>query len=134
MFITFDPKEDAMPRRRHLLNTVYARARADPTRVCCGVDCSIPKHTLYQATASFVVEQAGNETFASTWVAGRVLPTDTELFSIRMAVCKGSNAGRLPTHHHLHRLHGHGQTSSRPVPLRHARPSSSGSPYQRATK
>jgi hypothetical protein len=115
--MTFDPKEeDVLPRRHHLLTTVYTQLRADPTRVCCGMDCSIPKQTSHQATASFIIEQAGSETLASTWVVGRVLSADVELFMIRT---QGGNAGRLPSHHHLYRLHSCSQTSSRPVsPLR----------------
>jgi hypothetical protein len=114
-FMTFDPKEEnVLPRCRHLLNTVYAQARADPVKVCGGTDCSIPKCTSYQATALFVIKQAGNETLASTWVAGRVLSADAKLFAICMAVYK---AVMLENCHHIiiFRLHGYSQPSNRPV-------------------
>jgi hypothetical protein len=99
MFTTFNPKEEnALPKHQNLLNAIYAQSRADSTRVCCGTDCSIPKCSSYQATALLIIEQAGRETLKSTWVAGRVLSTDAELFVVRMAVCK---AVTLEDCHHI---------------------------------
>ena len=50
------------------------------------MDGSVPLRTAHQATASYVIEQAGKNQLTSTWVSGRVLSTDAELFAIRMAV------------------------------------------------
>jgi hypothetical protein len=98
-FMTFNPKEeDALPKCRNLLNAIYTQSRADSTKVCCGTDCSIYKCSSHQATASFIIEQAGRETLESTWVTGRVLSTDAELSAVRMAVCK---AVTLEDCHHI---------------------------------
>jgi hypothetical protein len=99
MFTTFNPKEeDALPKCRNLFNAIYAQSRVDSTKMCCGTDCSISKRSSHQATASFIIEQAGRETLKSTWVTGRVLSTDAELFTVCMAVCK---AVTLEDCHHI---------------------------------
>ncbi|KAJ2911570.1 hypothetical protein MD484_g8847, partial [Candolleomyces efflorescens] len=88
-FESISGKDDkALDLQRSLLNQLAYQARDDPSVALCGTDCSIPVRSSHQATASFVIEQAGQNQLASTWVAGRVLSADAELFAIRMAVCK----------------------------------------------
>jgi hypothetical protein len=135
-FTTFNPKEeDTLPKRRSLLNAIYAQSRADSTKVCCGTDGSIPKRTSHQAIALFIIEQAGRETVTSTWVAGRVLSTDVELFAVRMAVCK---AITLEDCHHIiiftDSMVAARQAVNPSVHSGHARPSLSDSPHQRITE
>jgi hypothetical protein len=91
LFNHYDPKEEnAEVRRCNLLNSIRAQARASYGTVCCGTDCAVPKRTNIQAKALFVIERAGLTPYTSTWVAGRVLSADAELFAIRMAVSKAT--------------------------------------------
>jgi hypothetical protein len=88
-FVDYDPKEEnTESRRRNLLDSIYAKAKASFGVICCGTDCSVPKRANHQAKASFVIERAGLTPYTSTWVAGKVLSADAELFAIRMAVTK----------------------------------------------
>ncbi|RXW13928.1 hypothetical protein EST38_g11928 [Candolleomyces aberdarensis] len=90
-FNDFDPKaEDALLKRHHLLDSTYRQAIASHTAVCFGTDCSVPKRTAHQATASFVMNGAGREPVTSTWVTGRVLSACAELFAIRSAITRAT--------------------------------------------
>ncbi|RXW14700.1 hypothetical protein EST38_g11152 [Candolleomyces aberdarensis] len=90
-FNDFDPKaEDALVKRRHLLDSTYRQAIASHAAVCFGTDCSVPKRTAHQATASFVMNGAGREPVTSTWVTGRVLSACAELFAIRSAIIRAT--------------------------------------------
>ncbi|RXW14341.1 hypothetical protein EST38_g11516 [Candolleomyces aberdarensis] len=89
LFNDFDPKgEDALAKRRHLLDSTYRRAMTEQDAVCIGTDCSVPKRAAHQATASFIMNRAGHEPTASTWVTGRVLSACAELFVIWSAVVR----------------------------------------------
>jgi hypothetical protein len=91
LFNDYNPKEEKAESRQHnLLNSIYTQARASYGTDCYGMDCSVPKRTNIQAKALFVIECAGLTPYTSTWVAGRVLPADVELFAIRMAVSKAT--------------------------------------------
>ncbi|RXW14339.1 hypothetical protein EST38_g11512 [Candolleomyces aberdarensis] len=90
-FNSFDPKpEDALAKRRSLLDSTYRRAMSTRNTACCGTDCSVPKRTAHQATASFVIDQAHKAPITSTWVAGRVLSACAELFAIRSAIVRAT--------------------------------------------
>jgi hypothetical protein len=91
LFNDYNPKEEnAASRRRNLLNSIYTQARASYRTVCCRTDCSVSNRTNIQAKALFVIERAGLTPYTCTWVAGRVLPANVELFAIRMAVSKAT--------------------------------------------
>ncbi|KAJ2923685.1 hypothetical protein H1R20_g13405, partial [Candolleomyces eurysporus] len=76
LFDEFDPKgEDALPKRRTFLDTLQRQAAQQQGTVCCGKDCSVPKRTAHQATASFVIERAGHNPATSAWAAEVVRAT-----------------------------------------------------------
>jgi hypothetical protein len=72
------------------LNVVFVEVRNSLGTVCCGMDCSVPMHTMHQAWAAYVIKQPGNQPLVSGWVAGRVLSLDAELFAIRSAVVQAT--------------------------------------------
>ncbi|KAJ2923683.1 hypothetical protein H1R20_g13407, partial [Candolleomyces eurysporus] len=89
LFDEFDPKgEDALSKRRSSLDNMQRQAARDRSTVCCGTDCSVPRQTTRQATASFVIERAGNDPIASTWAAGKITSACAELFVIRAAIVR----------------------------------------------
>jgi hypothetical protein len=91
LFNDYDLKEEnAEPRRPNLLNSIYTQARASYRTVYYGMVCSVPKRTNIQAKVLFVIECTGLTPYTSTWVAGRVLPANVELFAIWMAVSKAT--------------------------------------------
>jgi hypothetical protein len=53
-------------------------------------DCSVPMHTMHQASATYIIKRPGNQPLVSRWVAGRVLSSDAELFAIRSAVVRAT--------------------------------------------
>jgi hypothetical protein len=90
-FDGFDPKEEgAYAKHWSHLDAVFAEAKNSPGTVCCGTDCSVPMHTMHQASAAYVIKQSGNQPLISGWVAGSILPLDAELFAIRSAVVQAT--------------------------------------------
>ncbi|KAJ2926390.1 hypothetical protein H1R20_g10713, partial [Candolleomyces eurysporus] len=91
LFDEFDPKgEDVLPKQRSFLDTLQRQAAQQRGTACCGTDCSVPKRTMHQATALFVIEWAGHNPATSTWAAGKTTSACAELFAIRAAVVRAT--------------------------------------------